>query len=101
MHQILDATQDFTENFHDPRAAIFVTSAIYLANLADMILVFYFYDGATPPLGVFDKFDAIRAKNDAVKTQSYSSLLVANNKLAALYGFRYLIRVSHSTLRIC
>jgi hypothetical protein len=97
MHQILNATLDFTENFHDPRAGIFVTSEIYLANLANIILMFYFYNGETPPPGVFDKFDSIKAKNDEVKTQSYRSLLVANNKLATLYGFRYLIRVSQPT----
>lgn len=38
-------------------------------------MVFFFYDGETPPLGVFDKFNAIPILIDNAKVQSYSDLV--------------------------
>ncbi|KAF2229605.1 FAD-binding domain-containing protein [Viridothelium virens] len=88
---ILAATAEFTENFTDPKAAIIVTNDFALDDLASLIVMFYFYDGPTPPAGIFDEFDKVTPISSNVSTQSYPSLLTANNAYS-LSGFRYQIR---------
>lgn len=60
-------------------------------TLAEIFVVFFFYDGETPPDGVFDEFNAIDDIVSSTQTQSYASLVKANNDFN-VYGFRYLIR---------
>jgi hypothetical protein len=57
-----------TENYHDTKAGVIVTGEIALNNLLDIFLVFFFYNGPSPPAGVFDKFDS-------TATQSYAELV--------------------------
>jgi hypothetical protein len=64
-----------TENYHDTKAGVIVTGEIALNNLLDIFLVFFFYNGPSPPAGVFDKFDAITAQIDSTATQSYAELV--------------------------
>ncbi|TVY85956.1 putative FAD-linked oxidoreductase, partial [Lachnellula willkommii] len=90
--QIINATQNFTENyFQHPKAAVIVTGEIAIDNLLDIFVVFFFYDGETPPAGIFDAFDALPTVTDAAKTQTYSDLLNADDT-TNIYGLRYLIR---------
>ncbi|TVY12974.1 putative FAD-linked oxidoreductase, partial [Lachnellula arida] len=90
--QIINATQNFTENyFQHPKAAVIVTSEIAIDSLLDIFVVFFFYDGETPPAGIFDAFDALPTVTDAAKTQTYSDLLNADDT-TNIYGLRYLIR---------
>ncbi|KAK6583768.1 hypothetical protein PZA11_003498 [Diplocarpon coronariae] len=72
--QLLTATQDFTENFHDPKAAIIVSFQTLFGGLDQFWAVFFFYDGPVPPQEVFDQFNGLLADTDSVQTQSYSSL---------------------------
>ncbi|OWP00880.1 hypothetical protein B2J93_2573 [Marssonina coronariae] len=90
--QLLTATQDFTENFHDPKAAIIVSFQTLFGGLDQFWAVFFFYDGPVPPQEVFDQFNGLLADTDSVQTQSYSSLLTANAKFGSVFGFRYIFR---------
>jgi hypothetical protein len=38
-------------------------------------VVFFFYNGETPPAGVFDEFNAIEETLDSVKVQSYADMV--------------------------
>lgn len=67
--------QDFTENFADPAAAMFLTVEILASNLDQFPTVFYFYDGPVVPAGVFDKFLAVPSTGSTTKVQSYSQLV--------------------------
>lgn len=69
------ATQDFTENFPDPAAAMFATLEILASNLDQFATVFFFYDGPVVPSGVFDKFLALPFSSDTTAVQPYSSLV--------------------------
>ncbi|KAK0127640.1 hypothetical protein ONS96_007164 [Cadophora gregata f. sp. sojae] len=90
--QILAATQNFTENFPDPRAAIIVTFQTLVNTLDQFFAIFFFYNGPIVPRGVFDAFNVILSTGDSVKTQSYSSLLIANANFGSIYGLRYDLR---------
>ncbi|PVH82788.1 FAD-binding domain-containing protein [Cadophora sp. DSE1049] len=90
--QILAATQNFTENFPDPRAAIIMTFQTLVNSLDQFFAIFFFYNGPILPPGVFDAFNVIPSTGDSVKTQSYSSLLIANAKFGSIYGLRYVLR---------
>jgi hypothetical protein len=67
----LNATQDFTENYNDPNVGIIVTGEIAIDSLLETFIIFFFYDGATPPDEVFGNFNAIPTLTDDVQTQSY------------------------------
>lgn len=89
---LLAAVSNFTESFHDNKAAIIPTFNFGgTADIVNVCVVFLFYDGDSPPTGVFDEFDAIDALVDDVKTQSYPDLLTADNA-ESLSGLRYQIR---------
>jgi hypothetical protein len=73
---ILNATQEFTENYNDPNASIIVTGEIAIGSLLETFIVFFFYGGPTPPDGVFDNFNAIPTLTDGVQTQSYYDFVI-------------------------
>lgn len=73
--QLMEATQDFTENVNDPRASMFLTAQVVLRGLDQYIYLWLFYNGEEPPEGVFDKFLAIPYTDDDIGTQSYSNLV--------------------------
>jgi len=89
----LNATQSFIEENNDPKAAVIVTGELAIENLVQTWEIFFFYNGTTPPPGVFDEFNAIIPVIDQVTTQSYASLLTANDEIN-IDGLRYLYRVS-------
>jgi hypothetical protein len=82
---IINATQDFTENYDDPKAAIIVTGEVTITDLVQVFVVFYFYDGPAPPAGVFDKFNAIPFLSSSTTTQTYASLVCFFSFLQSLY----------------
>jgi hypothetical protein len=75
--KLVEAFHDFTENPVDPKAAIILT----LEKVGTTILpvVFYFYQGPTPPKGVFKGFENVSVLYDRTKTQPYLDLLVSNS----------------------
>lgn len=52
-----------------------MTGNIAIEDLAEIFVLFFFYDGPTPPAGVFDEFDAIVPTLDQVSTQSYADIV--------------------------
>ena len=86
---IINATHAFTANYTDRKAAVIVTTE--RTALIDLWVVFFFYNGATPPPSTFAAYETLTPLSDNVKTQSFASLLDANNALN-LNGLRYLIR---------
>jgi hypothetical protein len=72
---LLNATQTFIQNNNDPKAAVIVTGSLAIDSLAELFVLFFFYDGPTPPAGVFDEFDAIIPIDDGVSTQSYADIV--------------------------
>ncbi|PMD47417.1 FAD-binding domain-containing protein [Hyaloscypha variabilis F] len=88
---LLNATQNFIQNNNDPKAAVIVTGSLAIENLAELFVLFYFYDGPTPPAGIFDEFDAIVPIADQVSTQSYADIVNTNDQFN-IYGLRYIYR---------
>lgn len=72
---LLNATQNFIQNNNDPKAAVIVTGTVAIENLAQLFVLFFFYDGPTPPSGVFDEFDAVVPLSDQTSTQPYADIV--------------------------
>lgn len=76
--QLFNAITNFIRDYPDAKAAVIPTFQFGLpGNLLNAIggpTFFFFYDGATPPAGVFDEFDAIKAVSDDTGTKSYWEL---------------------------
>ncbi|EJD51845.1 FAD binding domain-containing protein [Auricularia subglabra TFB-10046 SS5] len=94
---LLAAVRNFTLNYPDEKAGVIVTSEITLASLAHIWIVFLFYDGPTPPPGVFDMFTSLKPGINSAKTRSYYDLLSFNN-WAVLKGSVYTIATETTTL---
>ncbi|KAI0134319.1 FAD binding domain-containing protein [Xylariales sp. AK1849] len=77
--KILAALRDFTEYYPDEKAGIIMTSERTLDTLVELWIMFLFYDGPEPPVGVFDNFTAITHTLDTTKTQSMNELVTGNN----------------------
>jgi hypothetical protein len=77
--QMLAAVRDFTEHYPDEKAAIIMTAELTILGAVDLWIMFLFYDGPTPPAGVFDNFTAIGPITNNCKTRSYYDLLTYNN----------------------
>ncbi|TFK31020.1 FAD-binding domain-containing protein, partial [Crucibulum laeve] len=82
------ATIAFTTNVTDPKAAIITDYMTRFGQPLASVLVFY--DGKTPPPGIFDSFLAIPAVISDVKTRSFLSLIQSSGDLPhnqrAIYG---------------
>ncbi|KAI5925122.1 FAD binding domain-containing protein [Camillea tinctor] len=87
---LLEAVRVFTENYPDDKAGIIMTAERTLATLADIWVIFLYYNGPEPPSGVFEGFTAVPHSIDTTKTQSMNSLLSANN-WAVIKGSVYTI----------
>jgi hypothetical protein len=85
---LLEAVQDFTANYPDPKAGIIMTAAKLVVG--QFWVMFLFYDGPELPPGVFDSFRAIGPYIDNTKTQSYTNLTRDNN-VFIFKGQRYAI----------
>lgn len=77
--EMLAAIRDFTENYPDPKAAIIATAEVTLANLADIWIVFFWYNGAQPPPGTFKNFDNIHHIIDGTKSRTLDELMRSND----------------------
>lgn len=75
---LFSAVQKFTENYPDTKAAIIATfifgGPLNIINAFTGPLFFFFYDGPTPPAGIFDDFDAIESISNDTQTRSYWSM---------------------------
>ncbi|KAJ9313558.1 CAZyme family AA7 [Paecilomyces variotii] len=94
--QVLEAVRSFTESYPDDKAAVIVTTEH--AAVLNTWIIFLFYDGPSPPEGVFSNFTAIGPVIDSTKTwDSYYDLL-KNNDQFILHGQRYTIATETTPL---
>ncbi|KIP04819.1 hypothetical protein PHLGIDRAFT_75249 [Phlebiopsis gigantea 11061_1 CR5-6] len=73
---VSNATTKFSATVTDPKAAILPTYNFLLG--APGVSLIMFYDGPTPPAGIFDDFLAIPHFTKDVETRSFSSLVLAS-----------------------
>lgn len=88
--KMLAALRDFTEYYPDEKAAIIMTAELSALGAIDIWIMFLFYDGPTPPAGVFDNFTAIGPLSNDCKTRTYYDLL-SYNDFAIVKGSVYTI----------
>ncbi|RDB26962.1 hypothetical protein Hypma_005131 [Hypsizygus marmoreus] len=79
------ATAEFSATVTDAKASIITTYNFLLGQPGISLLVFY--DGPTPPAGIFDKFLAIPHLTKDISTRSFLSL-VKSSPSDATYGQR-------------
>ncbi|GJE93063.1 FAD dependent oxidoreductase [Phanerochaete sordida] len=70
-----NATAKFQAEVTDPKAQILPTYNIFAGTPAATVIMFY--DGTTPPAGIFDDLMAIPAAQEDVSTRSFLSLVQA------------------------
>ena len=95
--EMLAAIRDFTEYYPDEKAAIIATAEITALGAVDLWIMFLFYDGPTPPAGVFDNFTDIGPSINNCKTRTYYDLLSSNN-WAVVKGSIYTIATESTVL---
>ncbi|KAJ8590732.1 hypothetical protein M405DRAFT_880883 [Rhizopogon salebrosus TDB-379] len=71
--RVNQATANFTANNTDPRAQI-IASYIWAVGTTEVAELF-FYDGPSPPKGIFDEFLAIPNLTEDVSTRTFLSLV--------------------------
>jgi hypothetical protein len=71
--EVFAAVQKLTDTYPDRKAAVIVT----IDRLVDreMFIIFFFYDGETPPPGVFCGLEDIKPFHSNTKTRSYANLV--------------------------
>ncbi|CAE6344847.1 unnamed protein product [Rhizoctonia solani] len=82
LDQVNAATADFAANVTDPKAAIITTYNFLLGQPGVSLLMFY--DGPTPPAGIFERFTSIPHFTSDVSTRSFPDLTWGSQ--AALKG---------------
>ncbi|CAE6480866.1 unnamed protein product [Rhizoctonia solani] len=85
LDKVKAATVNFAQKVKDPKAAIIPTFNFILEQPGVSLLMFY--DGTTPPAGIFDEFQSITHFTSDVKTRSFTSLVQAS-PANATYGLR-------------
>lgn len=77
--KLLKAVRDFTEYNEDEKAAVIVTAERTNVNVVDSWIIFLFYDGTTPPAGLFDNFTDANPLLDTTRTRTYADLMAYSN----------------------
>ncbi|EAW14587.1 uncharacterized protein ACLA_076270 [Aspergillus clavatus NRRL 1] len=86
--EMLAALRDFVEYYPDEKASIILTREH--ATLLNTWIMFLFYDGPSPPAGIFDNFTALNPLDQTKTWSSYADLL-KNGDQFILHGSRYSI----------
>ncbi|RJE20525.1 FAD binding domain-containing protein [Aspergillus sclerotialis] len=86
--QVLEAIRNFVDYYPDDKAAVIVT--LERAAMLDTWIMFLFYDGPSPPKGVFDNFTDLGPFDTTKTWDSYYDLLKHNDQFI-LHGQRYVI----------
>lgn len=77
--KLLKAVRDFTEYNTDPKAAVIVTAERANLNAVDSWIIFLFYDGPSPPAGIFDDFIDANPTLNTCREQTYAELMAGSN----------------------
>lgn len=86
LDQVTQASENFAANVQDKKAAIITTYNYLIADIGVSQLIFY--DGPTPPAGIFDEFLAIPHLTQDIMTRDFLSLVLASpaNATAGIRG---------------
>jgi len=87
------ATTEFAASVVDPKAAIITTFDFFLGQPGITMVIFY--DGPTPPAGIFDRFTSLPAATSDISTRSFLSLYESpqSNATAGLRGFQHTLSI--------
>ncbi|KAF8678786.1 fad-binding protein [Rhizoctonia solani] len=85
LDKVIQASTEFAQQVKDPKAAIIPTFNFLLEQPGVSLLMFY--DGPTPPSGIFERFQSIPHFTSDVKTRSFTSLVQAS-PANTTYGLR-------------
>ncbi|KAF2855965.1 FAD-binding domain-containing protein [Plenodomus tracheiphilus IPT5] len=77
--QLLQAVRDWTEYNEDDKAAVIVTAERGNVNVIDSWIIFLFYDGPSPPAGLFTNFTDVNPLLDTTRTRTYADLMALSN----------------------
>lgn len=77
--KLLKAVRDFTEYNTDPKAAVIVTAERGNLNVVDSWILFLFYDGPSPPKGLFANFTDVNPLLDTTRRRTYADLIGLSN----------------------
>ncbi|KAM0256203.1 hypothetical protein ACHAPA_012250 [Fusarium lateritium] len=85
---MLEAIETFAANYAAYSKAAIVPTAQLLSGRFLMWTIIVFYDGPSPPPGVFDNFMELKPAINSTKTQSYASLVEKLN-MFVIHNSRY------------
>ncbi|KAF8756363.1 fad-binding protein [Rhizoctonia solani] len=85
LDKVIQASTEFAQQVKDPKAVIIPTFNFLLEQPGVSLLMFY--DGPTPPSGIFERFQSIPHFTSDVKTRSFTSLVQAS-PANTTYGLR-------------
>lgn len=89
---LINATHNLVSDYYDTKAAVIVTFSTTLDALADIFVVFFYYNSPEGPGPILSEFDSIPSLIDATKgPRSYKDLINDNSQFS-IDGMRYLIR---------
>jgi hypothetical protein len=77
--KLLSAQRDFTEYYPYEKSGIIMTIELTLLGAVDLWIMFLFFDGPTPPSGVFINFTDIGPIMNSCNSQSYAALITGYN----------------------
>lgn len=75
----MQAVRDWTEYNEDDKAAVIVTAERANVNIVDSWIIFLFYDGPSPPVGLFKNFTDVNPLLDTTRTRTYADLMALSN----------------------
>ena len=93
--KVLAAINRFALDYPDEKAAIIPTSEWTAGGLLPLWVVFLYYNGPTPPPGIFDDFLNIPPALNTCKTRSYADLLKTNGDII---NYLQVIKIGTETL---
>lgn len=77
--KLLKAVRDFTEYNTDNKAAVIVTAERANVDIVDSWILFLFYDGPSPPAGIFANFTDADPILDTCRERTYADLMASSN----------------------
>ncbi|KAJ4367700.1 hypothetical protein N0V83_007285 [Neocucurbitaria cava] len=77
--KLLQAVRDWTEYNEDEKAAVIVTAERANVDVVDSWIIFLFYDGPSPPAGLFANFTDVNPLLDTTRTRTYADLMALSN----------------------
>lgn len=77
--KLLKAVRDFTEYNTDDKAAVIVTAERGNVDIIDSWILFLFYDGPSPPEGLFKNFTDVGPILNTCRERTYADLMAFSN----------------------